>query len=50
MIDITHGDVLGLFCLTMLIYDYGKKFIINKSLTLEDFMNSDVNTNLSSSQ
>jgi len=45
--DITHDDVLGLFCLTMLIYDYGKKFVIDQSQTLEEFMNADTNPDLS---
>jgi hypothetical protein len=39
-IGITHNDILGLLCLTMLIYDYGKKFVIDESETLEQFMSS----------
>lgn len=39
-IGITHNDILGLLCLTMLIYDYGKKFVIDESETLEEFMSS----------
>lgn len=49
-ITISHDDVIGLFCLSMLIYDYGKKFTINEDLTLEEFMTSDEHDDLENYQ
>lgn len=37
---ISHDDTIGLLCLTMLVYDYGKKFTINPNETLETFINN----------
>ncbi len=38
--DISHDIVCDLLGLTMLIYDYNKKFILDKNETIEEFLNS----------
>jgi predicted lipase len=44
--DITFDDIMGSFCLAMLIYEYGKKFVIDESQTLQEFMDSYVHPDL----
>lgn len=35
---IKHDDVIGLLCITMLVYDYGKTFSVNQNVSLEEYM------------
>lgn len=35
---IKHDDVIGLLCITMLVYDYGKSFSVNPNTSLEEYM------------